>query len=61
MLGTLKAEIIVGFQEGQAETLAMAGPGWLVNGREGSSIWYRTIEGFLNLRGPELTLRFGHG
>ncbi len=34
-LRTLKAEIIVGLQEGQAEALSAAEPDWLVNGRRG--------------------------
>jgi hypothetical protein len=34
-LRTLKAEIIVGLQEGQAEALTAAEPDWLVNGRRG--------------------------
>jgi len=34
-LRTLKAEIIVGLKEGQAEALAAADPNWLVNGRRG--------------------------
>jgi len=34
-LRTLKAEIIVGLQEGQAEALAAAESDWLVNGRRG--------------------------
>lgn len=34
-LRTLKAEIIVGLQEGQAEALAADEPDWLVNGRRG--------------------------
>lgn len=34
-LRTLKAEIVVGLQEGQAETLAAVEPDWLINGRRG--------------------------
>jgi hypothetical protein len=34
-LRTLKAEIVVGLQEGQAEALTAAEPDWLVNGRRG--------------------------
>ncbi len=34
-LRTLKAELIVGLQPGQAEAIAAADPAWLVNGRRG--------------------------
>lgn len=34
-LRTMKAEIVVGLKEGQAEALAAADPNWLVNGRRG--------------------------
>ena len=34
-LRTLKGEIMVGLQPGQAEKLAAADPGWLINGRRG--------------------------
>lgn len=34
-LRTLKAEVIVGLQEGEAEALTAADPDWLINGRRG--------------------------
>jgi hypothetical protein len=34
-LRTLKAEIVVGLQEGQSEILAAVEPDWLINGRRG--------------------------
>jgi uncharacterized protein with ATP-grasp and redox domains len=35
ILRTLKGEIMVGLAPGQAETLAAADPGWLINGKRG--------------------------
>jgi hypothetical protein len=34
-LRTLKAELIVGLEEGQAERLAAEDPDWRINGRRG--------------------------
>jgi uncharacterized protein with ATP-grasp and redox domains len=39
VLRTLKGEIMVGLQPGQAEALAAAEPDWLINGRRGIIQW----------------------
>jgi hypothetical protein len=41
VMRTLKGEILVGLEPGQAETLAAEDPTWLINGKRGLIQWVR--------------------